>query len=203
MTPPAPTCVVTALETRSESANSTKNHQKTEKSPIFTQNTTEPIVSDDSKCANDTYTSPALATIVLDLETRSEKSSFTENDRNIGKSAISTCFSWAEDSESLHSPSTAPTKNLRDLSSLRSSSPNPFSSLRRRHRNHKNSRHFNNFRSQFNCQHTNSNFCYHIPVRTPYRSSHWQPHLSPLNWDQDPKLVDLSNALQALGWVRR
>jgi hypothetical protein len=24
-----------------------------------------------------------------------------------------------------------------------------------------------------------------------------------LNWDQDPRLADLSNALRALGWVRR
>jgi hypothetical protein len=202
-TPPAPTDVATDLKTASETVGFMKKHENIEFSPNFTRKATEPIVSDNSKCADDTYTPPALATIIPDFETRSKKSSFTENDRNVEKSAVSTCFSWADDSEPLHSPSTAPTKHLRDFSSLRSSSPNPFSSLRRRHRNHKNSRHFNNFRSQFNCQHTNSNFCYHIPVRTPYRSSHWQPHLSPLNWDQDPKLVDLSNALQALGWVRR
>ena len=104
MVSPAPTSIVTALETRSESVDSMKIHQKTENSPTFTQKVMEPFVSDNYKCADDTYTPPALATIIQDFKTHSEKSSFTENDRNVEKSAILTHFSWADDSEPLHSP---------------------------------------------------------------------------------------------------
>ena len=93
-----------------------------------------------------------------------------------------------------------PTKHYRDLSGLRSSTINPFSSLRRRRRNHKNSHHFIKFRSQPNSQYTFPNLYYHNPA--PHRPS--QPHFpASLNWEDDPRLFELSQALNALGWVRR
>lgn len=107
---------------------------------------------------------------------------------------------WADDVEAPQTISTTPTKHPRDLSDLRSSSPNPFSSLRRRHRNHKNSHRFIKFRSQFNIQHPLSYLCYHISA-APHHCP--QPHFpTSLKWDQDPRLADLSKALHALGWVR-
>jgi hypothetical protein len=155
---PAPTTIVSASETRSQMADSTKKHEKIEKTSIFTPKSLEPPVS--------------------------------------------MCFSWADDAAGLPIVTTAPTKHPRDISSLRSSSKNPFSSLRRRRQQPQNSHHFINFRTQLNCQHTISNPHYHISTpRLPRRSSQ-PPFAVSLDWDQDPRLVDLNNALTALGWIQ-
>ena len=206
---PAPTSVVTALETRSESVESMGIHQKTKKPPFFTQ---KAKVSDNSKCANDIDTPPAFATIIPAPETPSATARFKKNYQNVEKSpfftqkppepSVSTRFDWADDAESLPISSTVATKYSRDLTCLRSSSSKPFSSLRRRRRNYKNSQHFSNSWSQPRCQHTFWNPHYHSStLHTPYNIS--QPPSALLNWDQDPRLADLSAALRALGWIRQ
>ena len=155
----------------------------------------------------------ASATAVLYPETPSMIADFAQNqpemqesivfDQKQPKSPVLEGFSWAEDANSLPLLSTTPSKHPRDLSCLRSSSTNPFSSLCRRRRKYKNSSYFSNFRFNPNCQHILSNSCYHISVsHTPCHSIRSHPPLS-LDWDQDPRLADLSKALQALGWVHR
>ena len=84
----APTCIVTAQETRLELADFTENHQKTEKSANFNQ--------------------------------------------NHSKLPVLERLDWADDATELPLLATAPMKQPRDLSGLRSSSTNPFVSLRRR-----------------------------------------------------------------------
>jgi hypothetical protein len=65
---PAPSTIITDLETRSTTAIFTQNHQQLEKSPVFTQNTPEPLVSTRFKWADDADLLPALPTIVTTLE---------------------------------------------------------------------------------------------------------------------------------------
>ncbi|KAF8801007.1 hypothetical protein BYT27DRAFT_7116220 [Phlegmacium glaucopus] len=120
------------------------------------------------------------------------------------KTPVLTRFSWADDAEALPIMSTMPTKHPRDLSGLRSSSTNPFSSLRRRHRkqaqNPRNSYHFHHSQPRHtHYQHFNS---FHSNPHTPHQFSQPSSFVS-LNWDQDPRLFNLSIALKALGWIRR
>jgi hypothetical protein len=121
------------------------------------------------------------------------------------KLPVSESFSWAENVESSTMTYTTPTKHPRDIFALLSSQTNPFSSLHcRTSCNSRKSRHFSKFWPQSNIQHTLSSPCYHNSI--PYSPRHLsQPHftVSLLDWDQDPCLADLSNALRALGWVRR
>jgi hypothetical protein len=148
--------------------------------------------------------------IVTGLKTRSAPTDFTKNGQKVEKplifnpeppkSSVSERFSWADDADRLPTPSIVPTKCPRDLSDLRSSTVNPFSSLKRRRRHPQNShhRHFQPCHKHFYHPH-----CYPSP-------SHWHaPDRFPqpafgvsLDWDQDPRLADLSNALRALGWSR-
>jgi hypothetical protein len=134
-------------------------------------------------------------------------------------------LNWADDASSLPI-STLPTSsppiplppNLpsspppRDLSILRSSTTKPFSSLQ--HRNNRSRAHFSQpLRNQ------QSFIPYQaFPRRrfpppwvsfTPSRSARVYPHRRPclsstsaLNWEADPRLFELSQALSALGWVR-
>ena len=149
---------------------------------------------------------------VTGLKTRSAPTYFMENGQKVenlsiftqktAEPLVSTPFNWADDTEAPQTIYTTPTKHPRDLSGLRSSSINPFSSLRRRHRNHRNPPRFINFRPQSCCHHTfRKPQIYSSSLPTPHCLSGSQPVL--LNWDQDPRLADLSNALRALGWVRR
>ena len=94
-------------------------------------------------------------------------------------------FDWANDT----SLSTLPlivSKQSRDLSSLRSSSKNPFSSLRRRHHYLKHPKII-------------SSHCYtqFHPTHSPF---HHTPPLTNLNWHHDPRLSELSRVLRSLGW---
>jgi hypothetical protein len=101
-------------------------------------------------------------------------------------------FDWAEDSEKLPTTLTFPQHPPRDLSCLRSASAHPFSSLRRRRGHPKN-------RQTWNAQHSYG----HSYSYSRHRSLHpHTPFPALLNWDRDPRLADLSNALHALGWVR-
>jgi hypothetical protein len=204
---PAPTTITTCTRTRPPSSDFVENGQKVENSPIFNQNHPEhpksPVLdhfnwADEASELPTSYLAPT--SVVTGPKTcsaparsakickKSEKSPIFNQIHP--KSLVSESFSWAANVESPLATSTAPTKLTRDLSCLRSSSTNPFSSLCRRRRNHKRLRHFTNLRSQFNCQ--------HVPQHTP------QPPLSSsLNWDRDPRLIDLCKSLRALGWVRQ
>jgi hypothetical protein len=157
--------------------------------------------------------SPVSTTIVSALENHSETASFMEKHQKDEKShiftqktpdsPISARFNWSDDAYEPPILSTVPTKHPRDISGLRSSSKNPFSSLRRRRRQPRNPHCFINSWSQSNCQYTLPNSRHHIPAsHTLNQSSQLRLPVS-LDWDQDPRLLDLSNALKALGWVRR
>src|SRR6267378_4837034 len=113
---------------------------------------------------------------------------------------------WAEDATSLPIAPLLPTPSVphqhapHDFSGLRSSGLNPFGSLQRR------SKQLRGQTPRFH--HQNTPF---IRPLQSYRSSpsfftpskHTSPpHISALNWDQDPCLLNLSQALKALGWIR-
>ncbi len=125
-----------------------------------------------------------------------------------------TALNWADDAASLPIslpilPSSPPP---RDFSVLRSSARKPFSSLQRR--NKRSQVHF--FQPFHNRQHFTShqNLSHHrfSPSQvssTPFRSAQVYPRCTPrfssssaLNWDEDPRLLNLSQALKALGWIR-
>src|SRR5271168_4358081 len=119
----------------------------------------------------------------------------------------STRFDWANDAATSLPilPSNPPP---RDLSILRSSLPKPFSSLQRCGR-----------RAQNYSPRPSHNY---IPSSAPrqkfYRRRFQEPRHPPswfrlnfntfapassvLNWENDPRLLDLSQALKALGWIR-
>ena len=112
---------------------------------------------------------------------------------------------WAKDATLLPIAPLLPTPSVPrqhapcDFSGLRSSGLNPFSSLQRR------SKQLCGRTPRF--RHQNTPF---IRPLQSYRSSpsfftpskHTSPpHISALNWDQDPCLLNLSQALKALGWI--
>ena len=157
--------------------------------------------------------SSAPTCIVTGLKTRSDLAGFTENSQKIEKtpifpqktpeSLISTRFSWSDDAVELPIVSKGPTKHPRDLSGLcfSSSSKNPFLSLQCCRQNFNKSRpHFFYSKPRYQCHHTFSNSYSHS--QNPYHHSK-PPFSASLDWNQDPRLTDLSNALYALGWVRR
>ena len=96
-------------------------------------------------------------------------------------------FNWADDTSSLSNLPLIISKQPRDLSSLRSSSKNPFSSLRRRH-------HFSKR------QKTLSSHCYTQSYPTHPPLHHAPPLLTNLDWHRDPRLLELSRVLRSLGW---
>jgi hypothetical protein len=121
-------------------------------------------------------------------------------------------FDWSDDAASIPViPIFPKNQPSRDLSALRTSNPNPFSSLARRNR-----------RSRFPLENRNIS-----GPRPPFRPHRAPPHLPvsqtttcrrfipistpttplpptmALDWESDPRLSDLSQALKALGWIRR
>ena len=127
-------------------------------------------------------------------------------------SPLSPPLNWADDAASLpisSLPILSSRSAPRDLSVLRSLTPKPFSSLQHRNKRSQahHSQHFRNSRP-FLIPH-----CCFPPPRffsTPFRSAQVYPHHTPrfpspsaLNWDGDPRLFELSQALNALGWVRQ
>jgi len=131
---------------------------------------------------------------------------------------------WAEDAETLPtSPMPPPSQPVpsslppRDFSALSTGLPQPFASLQHRHRRssrptpsalHKHSPQCRAIRRP----QQKSGFHYAATRQTPPLYSHLHPTPPspsdtpvaqfPLNWDQDPGLRDLGQALAALGWVR-
>ena len=127
---------------------------------------------------------------------------------------------WAEDATSLPILPLLPTPSAprqhppRDFSGLHSSGTNPFSSLQRRS---KQSRTQMAYRLRQNIPFPRfSDSCHQPPLLCPLslfpkpqilpRASKNKPLpsscTSALDWDQDPRLSDLSQALKALGWFR-
>ena len=117
------------------------------------------------------------------------------------REAITEPLDWAEDANSLPIASLSPPLHQpRNISALRSSKINPFSSLQHRsrrftHFSHKSRRHHSHFNSKF----------FYSPHCNPFKPS--QPHshtktYSHLNWESDPRLSDLTRSLKALGWIR-
>ena len=133
------------------------------------------------------------STVVLLPENAQKSTETSQNQLKSMELLISKPLDWADDAKELPITPTFPQYPPRDLSCLRSASPRPFSSLRHRHSHPK--KRWNAQRGHGQSWHSRT---YH------WRSSH--PHTTfpaSLNWDQDPRLFDLSNALHALGWVRR
>jgi flagellar biosynthesis/type III secretory pathway protein FliH len=150
--------------------------------------------------ANNSTTPPRLDASIQATEPPPSPSPIPDHTPSVAISSSPVPLNWADDAASL------PTKILpsplppRDLSDLRSSKSNPFSSLQRRSKNQSSrARQSRRPHSHFNFNSFNSR--HHISF-TPSRShSHTKtyPHL---NWESDPRLFDLSRSLKALGWIR-
>jgi hypothetical protein len=131
-------------------------------------------------------------------------------------------FDWAEDAKSLPmTTSSAEAYGPRDLSDLRSSQPAPFQNLQRRVRWHRSTRR----RAPPQCFSSQKSFHVALPSHTasplfitrrhPASIGPGRPVVTipvgvapapaapalKLDWDQDPHLVNLSQALCALGWT--
>ncbi|KAJ7766569.1 hypothetical protein DFH07DRAFT_809424 [Mycena maculata] len=121
---------------------------------------------------------------------------------------------WAEDAATLpivplHSAPSPSTP--RDFSALRTGSPQPFASLQRRRR--RSPRPPTSQQHHSNCRPRKPRVPYaanrrtppssiHVPAPTSFPPSDKPATKFPLDWDQDPRLRDLGQALAALGWVR-
>ena len=120
------------------------------------------------------------------LSEKLSESSVPISESSIPATIVSTPFNWADDAILLPTiPTAIPPKMPRDLSSLRSSSKNPFSSLRRRH-------HYSKRPQFFSSQHYTQFHPTHPPL-------HQTPPF-PLDWHRDPRLFELSRVLRSLGW---
>ena len=104
----------------------------------------------------------------------------------IPATTVSAPFNWADDAAAISIISTIPQKSPQDLSSLHSSTKNPFSSLCHRHHYSKHQKTVSPY------QYTQP-----YPVRPP---SHHFPPLTNLDWHRDPHLFELSRVLRTLGW---
>jgi hypothetical protein len=153
---------------------------------IFNQNHSKSPISGDVFATQPPAAVSGSPTSVFTVLASENPSKIAEIGQKQLKSPVSEHFNWANDTESLPTTSIVPTKYPRDLSCLRSTATHPFLSLRRRRGRPKNQR--------------NS----YYPVYPWHHSLHpHNPLPASLNWDQDPRLADLGNALRALGWVRR
>ncbi|KAJ6501215.1 hypothetical protein C8R47DRAFT_1109191 [Mycena vitilis] len=125
---------------------------------------------------------------------------------------------WAEDAATLPvipSHTAPPPSTPRDFSALCTGLPQPFGSLQRRRRRPPTSTFQNPSSYRHSVRRPHQKNIVHHPAgrRAPLPYSHRPPSipfpaptsLSPsdaLDWDQDPRLRDLGQALVALGWVR-
>jgi hypothetical protein len=124
-------------------------------------------------------------------------------------------FDWAKDAESLPIPLPAAPAPPRDLSGLRSNLPGPFRSLRRRVRRRSPPQFFLPSLQFFSS--TRPSFVQppvFITRRHPSGIGPGKPIITvpsgtptpvssdlKLKWDCDPRLVNLGQALRALGWI--
>ena len=148
--------------------------------------------------------------IALSHETPSRITSFTQKHPKLQESAVSNQkhpkvpasdhFSWADDANTLPISATATTKHPRDLSGLRSSSKNPFSSLQRRRRQSRNPRHFTYSHHQYNHYQPFPTFPHRLSSHNLRHPS--QPHTpTSLDWEDDPRLSELSCFVYILFYV--
>ena len=146
-----------------------------------------PIISPSSSATISTQTEPLLPAI-----NPSEPLSASILEFPTPTIIVSAPLNWADDAISLPTIPIIPPKQLHDLSSLHSSSKNPFSSLRHRHRyRYPKYSHWQAIPSRSYTQ-LNSP---HPPLR------HNSPSLTtPLDWHHDPCLFELSHVLRTLGW---
>jgi len=126
-------------------------------------------------------------------------------------------FDWAEDAETLPTTSQpAKTYEPHDFSCLRSDQAAPFRTLQRRIRRHRTPHHRRqNWPRCFNTPEiqpfaSSTTFTRRHPsgiahgkqiLTIPFGATPAQAPVLKLNWDQDPRLADLSCALRALGWI--
>jgi hypothetical protein len=127
-------------------------------------------------------------------------------------------FDWSDDAASIPViPIFPKNQPSRDLSALRTSNPNPFSSLARWNRHSRlplENRNISGPQPPLRPRRTPPFF----PVSRSIPHQHFiqvsnptAPPLSPtplkvpmaLDWESDPRLLDLSQALKALGWIRQ
>jgi hypothetical protein len=162
------------------SASVQTNHLSTSTSTTATASvqTNIPLISPSSSASISTQTEPLLIS--------SDSLPVPIFEPPIPAIIDSAPFDWATDT---FSPSTLPliiSKQPRDLSSLRSSSKNPFSSLHRRHHYLKRPKNISSHHyTQFH------------PTHPPFYHT---PPLTNLNWHHDPRLSELSRVLRSLGW---
>jgi hypothetical protein len=159
----------------------------------------------------------ASTPIISAFKTRPESAIFVENCKKVEitphlaqnhpetlKPPVSKRFNWADEAGSLPISTTLPQHPPRDLSGLRSTSTDPFSSLRRRHGHPKRRRKTPQQRRGYWHSYPLESFpALHRSPRPniPFRLGAFTS--LDCQWDQDPRLADLSNALRALGWARR
>jgi len=171
---------------RWESAQASKVNVNTQTDPTITPSTSvqpkPPITPPPSTATISTQTEPLLPTI-----SQSPELPVPISDTPIPATPLAP-FNWADDAASISTIPTIPPKMPRDLSSLRSSSKNPFSSLRRRYHHPKSQKAFSSHR-----------YTQSYPTHRPIQ--HIPPlHTHPLDWHRDPRLFELSRVLRTLGW---
>ena len=210
---PAPTYIVKTPRMLTITQVSTQKQPKVEKAPRSTQ-TYSPATPTLNYTSSITPSAPT--TVIPALESHPAIAGCMENHQNHQKSPtfvqepleplIPKCFSWADDTEALYTTSTIPKKCPHDLACLHSSSTNPFSSLRRCCWQPQESIRCINLQPQFHCHNTFWSSRFYSASSHPPR--HLSQPLEPpipvsLDWDQDPRLINLSIALRALGWARQ
>lgn len=152
---------------------------------------------------------------VTSILTRSMKSTAVQTMMELGADSRipepSKPFSWADDAASI--PVFCRNPPPRDLSVLRSgSTANPFGTLQHRYkralyvpRNRRATSHFVSSPLPLPLSTRpplTSRVCHHPSRIAPNSASMTVLHIDPLDWNNDPRLCDLSRALTALGWVR-
>ena len=192
---PKHTPIVTGLKTNPETADFIEKPQKIEYLPISSKksfNSSAPSVI-----------KPAIDVIQANVNRTGSKTHLAsagsmENYPKSKKSPVLESFNWADDANTLPVIPTFPQHPPRDLSSLRSTSMDPFLSLQRRHWHGHPKKRRNDPRRRRSYWHQSFPALHHSSrSHTPFRT------LNSLDWDQDPRLADLSNALRALGWARQ
>ena len=171
-----------AIQTIPSTTSSVSIQVKPATATIFVQSN-PPLIPLSSSASISTQTEPSLPTVTFP-----ESSPVPIPESPIPTTISSASFNWADDAVSLPTIPTIPPKMPRDLSSLRSSTKNPFFSLRRRHHHFKRPQIFSSY------HHTHS-----YPTHPPLH--HFPPPLnSLLDWHRDPRLFELSHVLRTLGW---
>jgi hypothetical protein len=166
-----------------ESARASQSSVATQTDPITTSSTSvqtnSPITPLSFSASISTQTEPTIS------ESTPILIPISISEPPIPATISSSTFNWADDAISLPIIPTIPPKMPRDLSSLRSSTKNPFSSLHRRHHYPKRQQNFSSHRY---------NQSRPPPHHTPPLLNH------PLEWHRDPRLFELSRVLRTLGW---